>query len=62
LIKVRHSYAIDLDEILVTLHLTPDALDVPPPRILADMKKEKLRRQNELLVCTRVFQYFIIYI
>lgn len=53
--KVKHSPSIDLDDIIMDLHLTLDSLEVPPPRQLGDNRKEKLRRQADLLVC-----YFIL--
>ena len=54
--KIKHSPTIDLDDILVDLHLTMDALSVPPPRNILDNRKEKLRRQDDLLV-----SYFLVY-
>nr|WCZ58278.1 dynein regulatory complex protein 11 [Paratrimastix eleionoma] len=49
LLKVHHRDCLDLDDLLLDMHLSPDSLGVTPPRFIQEQRVEKIHKQSELL-------------
>lgn len=47
---LHNTDTIDLDNILVDMHLTPSALEIRPPRFVKEERVEKIEKQHQLLV------------